>query len=194
MWGACCRDQVPWEARAAPFPAVVQAMAQCLALRFTPFGGNLWRAAVTTFTAVVSAGLPAVGIAAVTGEQPAPDGCWSVLADAFEAFLLATHLPDAPGAASPAPDLDNGDAGSAAEGPFASDLLPNGSSFPSSSTPSRVHSPYANGDSFGGTSAAEPPGGIESEQQDDADLEAAMLDTLTDVVLTGMGTLQSVYC
>ena len=89
-WGS--RDQAPWEARAATFPAVVRALGQCMGLRFTAIDSNLWRVAVRAFTAVVSAGLPAVNIAAVNGEEPPPPDCWSALAEAFEGLLLAAHL------------------------------------------------------------------------------------------------------
>ncbi|KAK9811035.1 hypothetical protein WJX73_008056 [Symbiochloris irregularis] len=102
------RDQVPWEARSATFPAVVAALGSCLALRYTLPSSPLWRTAVQSFTTVVSAGLPAVNIAAVTGDESPPEGCWSSLAEAFEGFLLGPpHNPDDSSAAAAGPLYEN---------------------------------------------------------------------------------------
>ena len=51
-------------------------------------GCNLWRAAAAAFNAVVAAGLPAVNIAYVNRETPAPQDAWPALAEAFSALLL----------------------------------------------------------------------------------------------------------
>lgn len=39
----CCRDQAPWQARAATFAAVVDTLGQCMATRYTAFAQDLWR-------------------------------------------------------------------------------------------------------------------------------------------------------
>lgn len=166
-----CREQVPWEARAATFPAVVHAIGQCMALRFTPYGGSLWRSAVTAFTIVVSSGLPAINIAAVTGAEPPPQGCWSALAEAFEGFLLAQHTLQAPSGTS-TPPLDDGEAEAAGA---AGQLDAEQATKPMHAT--------ANGDA---ASARHLSGdAADLATFDGADLEAAVLDTLTDAVLTG---------
>ena len=90
------RDQAPWQARAATFPAVVDTLGQCMATRYTAFAQDLWRTAVLSFGTVVSSGLPAVNIAALDGLDTA--ACWQALAGAFEAFLLGPE----PSSSSPA--------------------------------------------------------------------------------------------
>lgn len=162
-----CRDQVPWEARAATFPAVVQALAECLALRFTLPGATLWRSAVSALIVIVSAGIPAINIAAVNEEAPLPPGCWSALADAFEAFLLAAHVDER--AADSAEALEPADNGSLSG-------LPNGGGLMSSGGRSPV---------LGNGQPDVQDGTDPRSQQDDADLEATVLDNLTDTVLTG---------
>lgn len=160
------RDQVPWEARAATFPAVVQALAECLALRFTLPGATLWRSAVSALIIIVSAGIPAINIAAVNEEAPLPPGCWSALADAFEAFLLAAHVDER--AADSAEALEPADNGSLSG-------LPNGGGLMSSGGRSPV---------LGNGQPDVQDGTDPRSQQDDADLEATVLDNLTDTVLT----------
>ena len=67
-----------------------------MATRYTAFGQDLWRTAVTAFGTVVSSGLPAVNIAALDGVDTG--ACWQALATAFEAFLLGPeHLEPEPG-------------------------------------------------------------------------------------------------
>lgn len=47
-----CRDQAPWQARAATFAAVVSALGRCMAMRYSRPAENLWRAAAEAFNAV----------------------------------------------------------------------------------------------------------------------------------------------
>lgn len=95
------------------FPAVLSSLAACLATRYTAFQEGLWRAAAPAFTTVVSAGLPAINIAYINGDELPPDDCWSALAESFEIFLLGSLVEDdAPGPevpgdpAGPQPHID----------------------------------------------------------------------------------------
>jgi hypothetical protein len=80
------------------FPAVVTSLAACMATRYTLYNEGLWRAAVPAFTTVVSAGLPAINIAYINGDELPPGDCWTALAEAFETFLLGSgaEAPEAP--------------------------------------------------------------------------------------------------
>ncbi len=59
-----------------------------MAVRYSLPASNLWRTAAVAFNAVVAAGLPAVNIAYVNRDTPAPQDAWSALTDAFSALLL----------------------------------------------------------------------------------------------------------
>lgn len=59
-----------------------------MAVRHSLPASNLWRTAAVAFNTVVAAGLPAVNIAYVNRETPAPQDAWSALTDAFSALLL----------------------------------------------------------------------------------------------------------
>ena len=83
-WGAACREQVPWQQRAANMAALVTGVGECMATRFTVFGENLWRVAVAAFNAIVAIGLPAVNIACVNDDRPPEPKVWTALAQAFE--------------------------------------------------------------------------------------------------------------
>ena len=82
--GPACREQVPWQQRAANMAALVTGVGECMATRFTVFGENLWRVAVVAFNAIVAIGLPAVNIACVNDDQPPEPKVWTALAQAFE--------------------------------------------------------------------------------------------------------------
>lgn len=85
----CCRDQAPWQARAATFAAAVRALGDCMATRHSAAARGLWRAAAAAFNAVVAAGLPAVNIAYVNrGDRELPHEAWPALTCAFSTLLL----------------------------------------------------------------------------------------------------------
>ena len=86
------RDQAPWQARAATFAGVVSSLGECMAVRYSLPASSLWRTAAGAFNVVVAAGLPAVNIAYVNRETPAPQHVWPALAEAFGALLLVPDL------------------------------------------------------------------------------------------------------
>lgn len=151
---------------------------------------NLWRVSAQAFNAAVPAGLPALAAAAAAGEDTAAS--WEALADAFETFLLGANV-----LALAAP---------AAESSLASDVglrrsSTAGGASRAASQAGEVSSapPLANGDVPGPVAAApaapEPPHAAlagaaaptplsPQQARQDAELEVAVLDCLTDAVLT----------
>lgn len=56
--GLClCRDQAPWQARAATFAPVVSALGSCMAIRYSCPAEPLWRTAAEAFNSVRSTNL-----------------------------------------------------------------------------------------------------------------------------------------
>eukprot|EP00884_Botryococcus_braunii_P011070 jgi/Botrbrau1/19965/Bobra.0059s0081.1 len=203
----CTGIKPPGRRGAGMFPAVITSLSGCMATRYTSFQEGLWRAAVPAFTTVVSAGLPAINIAYINGDELPPDHCWSALAEAFEIFLLGSHLeaaeaaadPDAPreyigepGGRPPDPGMVSSElgggasrratsesegepAGAAPRAPTREAGGPPGASAGDLQRPQGSEGAPASG-------AATPPENDQSRV--DADLEASVLDTLTDAVLT----------
>lgn len=81
---ACCREEVPWQQRAANLSMCLNGIAECMATRYSYFSEHLWRSAVSAFITVVTVGVPAVNIAYVNNEQPPDSQVWSALSKAFE--------------------------------------------------------------------------------------------------------------
>ena len=73
-----------------------------MAVRHALAASNLWRVSAAAFNAVVAAGLPAVNIAYVNRETPAPHDAWPALTEAFSALLLG--VPPQPVQAADAAD------------------------------------------------------------------------------------------
>jgi hypothetical protein len=78
--------------------ALVAGLGECMATRYTVFGQNLWRVAVSSFNAVVETGLPAVNISYVNDDQPPGPEVWTALAHTFEwsATRPSLHSSQAP--------------------------------------------------------------------------------------------------
>ncbi|KAK9810126.1 hypothetical protein WJX72_005196 [[Myrmecia] bisecta] len=161
------RDQAPWQARAAMFPAIVSALGQCMATRYTAYADNLWRVSAAALSPVVNAGVPAINIAYVNNEQAPPEDAWPALAAAFETFLLGP--PGDPSAPDSAGD--------------ASLQTPRVSETGSIASAADVNGERGDAPSEGG----QPSSSLSSEAEmarQDAETEAGVLDTLTDAVLT----------
>ncbi|BDA41918.1 Protein MON2 homolog [Coccomyxa sp. Obi] len=177
------RDQAPWQARADTFAQVVAGLGACMVTRFSCPEENLWRAAAEAFNCVVAAGLPAVNIAYVNAEEDPPEQAWPSLAASFSAFLLGSHLPT--GAPQPSGHegkeaTSNGGVAEVREAAY------EGSSASQQEQQQSAGERHSDGgESLGRASRRSSMTEQDSEQaRRDADLEAAVLDTLTDSVLT----------
>lgn len=157
---------------------------------------NLWRVSAQAFNAAVPAGLPGLAAAAAAGEDTAAS--WEALADAFETFLLGANVLALAGGAA-----------LGAEGSLASDVglrrtsTAGGASRSASQTGEVSSAPHADGgagapgslaaghamapappehEALAGAAAPTPLSPQQARQ--DAELEVAVLDCLTDAVLT----------
>ncbi|KAK9868608.1 hypothetical protein WJX84_001848 [Apatococcus fuscideae] len=190
------RDHAPWQAKATTFAAVISSLGQCMALRYTAYAQDLWRVAAGAFNAVIAAGLPAVNIAFVNQETSMPEEAWPSLAEAYRLFLLGSgeqpeQLPSTPS------NLRNG-------------MLPaspsNAKAYLSNGPAALDQHHLISGDSRNSLKAASHPVGaavtepseVDSDEalgtsvsQMDAELEAAVLDTLTETVLVSCANMPS---
>jgi hypothetical protein len=156
---------------------------------------SLWRVSAQAFNAAVPAGLPALAAAALAGEDTAAS--WEALADAFETFLLGAgilagvHAPirDA-SAASDVSLLQGGTASGSAGGSrsasqgqeaTSSGAQPAGGDAAGAS-PASAAAPPQQAAALVGSAAPTPLSPQQARQ--DAELEVAVLDCLTDAVLT----------
>ena len=81
-----------WQQRASALRPSVAALNRVMLLQYTlPSAAHISSVAASSFTSLVSAGLPAINIAYVNGASDAIDSVWVELAEAFESFL---HGPD----------------------------------------------------------------------------------------------------
>lgn len=81
------------QVRASLFGPVVHGLSECAALRYITPDDPLWQQAAAGLTSIIQAGLPAVNIMFVNFAQQ-PENAWLVLADTFETFLLGEGLPE----------------------------------------------------------------------------------------------------
>lgn len=156
---------------------------------------SLWRVSAQAFNAAVPAGLPALAAAAAAGEDTSPS--WEALADAFETFLLGANVLAAaqPGIRPREPTSSvASDAGMLRAGPPSAEGSASWSASQGQEATSRhpadsgaVTAAAAAQSSFQPTALAGPaaptPQNAQQARQD-AELEVAVLDCLTDVVLT----------
>lgn len=166
-----------------------------LQVRYIVYHESLWRVSAQAFNVAVPAGLPTLAAAAAAGEDTSPS--WEALADAFETFLLGANVLAVaqPGvrsyepASSVASDASVLPAGTpSGEGP-ASRSVSQGQEVTSrppadaaaaavavaAAAPTQVVA-------LAGAAAPTPQSAQQARQ--DAELEVAVLDCLTDVVLT----------
>ncbi len=166
-----------------------------LQVRYIVYHESLWRVSAQAFNVAVAAGLPALAAAAAMGEDTSPN--WEALADAFETFLLGANVlaSTQPGVHSYEPATSDASDASMLRG---GTLSVEGSASRSVSHGQEVTSraPPDSAAAVGASASAAPPQPVtlagaaaptpQSAQQarQDAELEVAVLDCLTDVVLT----------
>eukprot|EP00887_Chlorella_sp_A99_P002554 scaffold6.g2554.t1 len=194
----------PTDVCAVTFATVVAALGKCMEVRHVVYQESLWRAAAATFNAVVATGIPPV--ASVTEAADMSDA-WAAVAEAFETFLLGPATASS-SSSSVAAEQVAAPAASAAEAKGAGGVQPSSresvgsevhaAASSSHATPggsrsaSQAHEaaapPGAGGGGRENGAGPGPPSGTSASQaQADAELEAAVLDTLTDCVLTQCG-------
>ena len=162
---------------------------------------TIWRSSAAAFSTVVAAGIPAVAtLAEVTDMSDA----WAAAADAFEGFLLGADLqcssssstdPAAGPQKAPARGAGRESVGSEAgmvigdsgHGSSSSSRLPSQEEEATSAAPresGQQHAPPAAAAANAGATQPAQQAVDAQRAQADAELEAAVLDTLTDCVLT----------
>jgi len=182
------RDHVPWQVRVSTFPVLVSALSECMATRHTDPADELWRAAARAFVAVVQSGLPSINItsqsarqshsglsamhggavAAAAGQHGTiSSDSWPLLVRAFEMFLLGQNLPNGTSADTSSQQPTAGYAAAAAAAVATAGLAPT--------------SAVSTGGAAAGTAASGSGG---SSCSTDAEVQAAVLDCLSDTVLT----------
>lgn len=185
-------EDAPLGVRATTFASVVSGLARCMEVRYIVYHESLWRVSAQAFNVAVPAGLPALAAAAAAGENTAAS--WEAVADAFETFLLGANVLMAaqPGShayvASAASDIslmrggtstsDHHRSRSGSQGQeVTSGMVAEGAwtaNPPAAAAPPPV--------TLAGAAAPAPLNPQQARQ--DAELEVAVLDCLTDVVLT----------
>jgi len=158
------------QVRASLFGPVVHGLSECAALRYITPEDPLWQQAAAGLTSIIQAGLPAVNIMFVNFAQQ-PENAWLVLADTFETFLLGEGLPE-----GLAPVTQPGKAeASGDQQPQQRGLQHSSSDAGNASFQQRL----GHSSSIRGSRAAGAVG-----SPDEAALQKAVLDTLTEQVLT----------
>ncbi|KAL4423762.1 hypothetical protein ABPG75_001063 [Micractinium tetrahymenae] len=192
---AVYRD-APLAVRATTFASVVSGLARCMEVRYIVYHESLWRISAQAFNVAVPAGLPGLAAAAAAGEDTSPS--WEALADAFETFLLGANVLAAtqPGSHSYEPAMSMAsDASMLRAGTPSGESSASRSASQGQEVTSRPPAdPGAAAAAAVAVAAPPPPVALAgaaaptplSPQQarQDAELEVAVLDCLTDVVLT----------
>ncbi|RMZ53764.1 hypothetical protein APUTEX25_003903, partial [Auxenochlorella protothecoides] len=170
----------PSGVRAATLAATVGCLGACMAVRHTVYDEALWRAAAKAFTSIVPQGLPAL----VAANDPKLEArAWAALADALELFLLGRGV-EFP---TTEPTPENGAAHAGGAGMEAATRDPG--SIQMASVTSDAH--QASNQDAAQQQASAATAAVQSDDPDataasaasDSELEAAVLDTLTDAIL-----------
>jgi len=148
-------------------------------VRYIVYNESLWRVSAQAFNAVVPAGLPALAAAAAAGEDTRAS--WEALADAFEAILLGAKF-----LASSQPHSSSIALGSEAVSINPMDPATVGGSDKGQRVASGSHAAAAAQPAVEGGVVAPTPLNPQQARQD-AELEVAVLDCLTDMVLMQCG-------
>ena len=169
-----------------------------MATRYTVFGENLWRVAVSAFNAVVETGLPAVNISYVNNDQPPGPEVWTALANTFEwcgplsclpSMALCRHTYVNASYQKEALHICHKQCSDVSMCRFLLGKRPYeefvGSSLDAAEPPPAAES-HSQPDSRSNGRRVSSESELVDQERSDADLEASVLDTLCDTVLTGV--------